>query len=72
MFAIEFFGNLHINGGDVGPAFAGSWAGGAVAAKFEIGAGLGAGGNFHGNDTVDGTDIDLRAESSVDHGNDFF
>ena len=72
MFGIEFFGNFNINGDDVRAAVVGTLVRRAQAGKFEVGAGLGASGDFHGDLAVDRLYYDLGAKSSIDHWDGFF
>ncbi len=72
MFLAEVFGGFDDDGDDVGTAVAIGAEGNAVAAELEWSAGLGAGGDFHGDFAVDGFDFDFGAEGGVDHADVFF
>ena len=72
MLSAEVFGRFDDDGDDVGTAVAVGAEGNAVATELEWGAGLGAGGNFHGDFAVDGFDFDFGAKSGVNHADVFF
>lgn len=64
----EFGGSIDEDGDDVGAAAIAFEVGDAVVGQLEIGAGLGAGRDFHADRTVDGLDLDFGSEGSIDHG----
>ncbi len=72
LFLAEVLRGFDDDGDDVGAAVAVGTEGDAVAAKLERSAGLGAGGDFHGDFAIDGFDFDFSAESGVNHANVFF
>ena len=52
----------------MGTALIGAGARSAVTGKFEVGAGLGAGRDFHSEFAIDGFDVNFGTESGIDHG----
>ena len=67
LFLAEVLRGFDDDGDDVRATVAVGTEGNAMAAKFEWSAGLGAGGDFHGDFAIDGFDFDFGAESGVDH-----
>ena len=67
MLAAEVTRGFDNDGDDVGTSVAIGTEGNAVAAELEWGAGLGAGGYFHGDFAVDGLDFDFGAKGGVNH-----
>ena len=72
LFLAEVLRGFDDDGDDVGAAVAVGTEGNAVTAELERSAGLGAGGDFHGDFAIDGFDFDFGAESGVNHADVFF
>ena len=72
LFLAEVLRGFDDDGDDVGAAIAVGTEGNAVTAELERSAGLGAGGDFHGDFDIDGFDFDFGAESGVNHADVFF
>ena len=69
---VEVFGSFDDDGDDVGAAVTVGAEGYAVTRELKGGAGLGAGGDFHGDFAVYGFHIYLAAKGSIGHGDNFF
>ena len=72
LLAAEVTRSLNDDGDDVRTAVAVGTEGDAMATELEWGAGLGAGGDFHGDFAVDSFNFDFGAEGGVNHADVFF
>ena len=72
LFLAEVFRGFDDDGDDVRAAVAVGTEGNAVTAELEWSAGLGAGGDFHGDFAINSFDFDFAAKCCIDHTNGFF